>query len=295
MHPELLYLNSLLVKVGRRVPPVVAKQIASGELIKIASRRFVLRKDIVQLRNYQRRILMTLAAAQSVNSSYLLGSSAARLHGMWTIDESEPILLATKSGTVPPRTKWPSGCTYLRQATAPEQVVEILGATAIDPVGAWLQIATTQGFPAGLVAADWLLANNFTVLELRKRIDQAGVQKGIHHARRSLEHAIPNSDSAGESFARALLIEAGIGPLVAQAQVVAPFSIDILVAGKIAIEIDGDIKYSQNPDTAIKQERFREKLIQNKGYRILRYSPAQLHARPEAFIAEVRRALEHAA
>ena len=101
MHPELPYLNSLLVVVGRRVPRGVEKQIERGELIKVASRRFVRRKDMMALRQYQRQMLMTLAAAQSVNSSYLVGSSAARVLGMWTVDVAQRITLATRSGGVP--------------------------------------------------------------------------------------------------------------------------------------------------------------------------------------------------
>lgn len=293
MHPELPYLNSLLVVVGRRVPRGVEKQIERGELIQVASRRFVRRKDMMVLRQYQRQMLMTLAAAQSVNSSYLVGSSAARVLGMWTVDVAQRITLATRSGGVPPRTKWPAGCVY-RKEPPPEKVVQILGAAAVDPVGAWLQIACTEGFRAGLVAADWLLANKYKRSELKKRLDEVGMRKGIEHARRSLREAVDCSDAPGESYARALLIEEGIGPLRPQAKVVPPYAIDLLVRGCVAVEIDGELKYDEDPEEAIRQERRREKLILNRGFQVVRYSSTQVFAQPRTFITDVLRALERA-
>ena len=159
------------------------------------------------------------------------------------------------------------------------------------PIRTFIDIARYHGFLEGLIAADYLLRRGIERDAIEKEIRKMGRAKGIGVARRCLEHAIPNSDSAYESLARGLLIEAGIGPVVAQAQIERYFA-DLLVQGWLIIEIDGEIKYERDDAGEVwKKEFSRQKRIGNKGYVILRFESKLLREQPHVFIAEVRAAL----
>nr|VDG64138.1 Uncharacterised protein [Streptococcus thermophilus] len=296
MHADLPMLNQLLVPIGHKIPPALQARFDSGDLYRLASRRAVRTQTLRNLKEHQRRILFALAVGQSARSSYLIGGSAAALHGMWLLQNNRArVELATRSGKLPARSQWPPGSEFRKVRTSPDGIVTLLGVDLLDPVSTWLDIACTQGFEAGLVAADYLLACGLESVELMDKIVEAGPCRGIGYARESLEHAIDNSQSAGESFARALLIQAGIGPLTPQAQVLAPYSVDLLIGDWLIVEVDGDIKYSEDPVTATDRERTRQKRIERLGYRFLRYKPTEIEADPAGFIAEVRRALAQVA
>ncbi|MCQ4623636.1 endonuclease domain-containing protein [Corynebacterium sp. CCUG 70398] len=296
MHADLPMLNQLLIPIGHKTPPALQARFDSGDLYRLASRRAVQTQKLVNLKEHQRRILFALAVGQSARSSYLIGESAAALHGIWLLQNSRArVELATRSGALPPRKQWPRGSVFRKVKTSPDGIVTLLGVDLLDPVSTWLDIACTQGFEAGLVAADYLLANGFESVELMDKLVDASPCRGICIARDSLEHAIDNSQSAGESFARALLIQADIGPLTPQAQVLGPYSVDLLIGEWLIVEVDGDVKYKDDPVTATERERTRQKRIERLGYRFLRYNPSEIEEDPAGFIAEVRRALAQVA
>ena len=182
MHADLPMLNQLLIPIGHRTPPALQARFDSGDLYRLASRRAVQTQKLVNLKEHQRRILFALAVGQSARSSYLIGESAAALHGIWLLQNNRArVELATRSGALPPRTQWPRGSVFRKIKTSPDGIVTLLGVDLLDPVSTWLDIACTQGFEAGLVAADYLLANGFESVEL---MDKRGCGRnlgGFHH------------------------------------------------------------------------------------------------------------------
>ena len=245
-----------------------------------------------ELRYHERQWLRVEAAAMVSNAAVLVGRSAARKLGMWVISNGEePVEVALPSRSVS-QSRAQSGRYAFRfsKLRYDEQLV-YEGHRVTTPVRTFIDIARHHGFIEGLIAADYLLRRGIERAEIEKEIRKMGRAKGIGVARKCLEHAIPNSDSAYESLARGLLIEAGIGPVVAQAQIERYFA-DLLVQGWLIIEIDGEIKYERDDAGEVWKEEFsRQKRIGNKGYVILRFESRLLREQPHVFIAEVRAAL----
>ena len=61
--------------------------------------------------------------------------------------------------------------------------------------------------------------------------------------------------------------------------------------GGLVVEIDGDSKYGERPESVIVAERKREKELTNRGHRVLRFSPRQLLTKPQQCLALLEQAL----
>ena len=245
-----------------------------------------------ELRYHERQWLRVEATAMASNAAVLVGRSVARKLGMWVIPNGEePVDVALPSRSVS-QSRAQTGRYAFRfsKLRADEQLV-YEGHRVTTPIRTFIDIARYYGFIEGLIAADYLLRRGIERDAIEKEIRKMGRAKGIGVARKCLEHAIPNSDSAYESLARGLLIEAGIGPVVAQAQIERYFA-DLLVQGWLIIEIDGEIKYERDDAGEVWKKVFsRQKRTGNKGYVILRFESKLLRGQPHVFIAEVRAAL----
>lgn len=111
-------------------------------------------------------------------------------------------------------------------------------------------------------------------------------------------HAVDKSLSPYESYARALLVQAGFGSWQVNARIAVPqkiYFVDLL-RGRLVVETVGAQKYDGTTfaptDTAIREEREREKHLQNAGYLVVRVSPEQLRENAAEFLATVTRMLE---
>lgn len=244
------------------------------------------------LKYHERQWLRVEAGAMVSNAAVLVGRSAARKLGMWVISRGEePVEVALPSRSVSQSRAQSGRYTFRFSKLRRDEQLIYEGHCITTPTRTFIDIARYHGFIEGLIAADYLLRRGIEMDAIAKEIRKMGRAKGIGVARKCLEHAIPNSDSAYESLARGLLIEAGIGPVVAQAKVERYFA-DLLVKGWLIIEIDGEIKYEgDDADDVLRAERHRQKRIGNKGYVFLRFSPSFLRKHPEKFIAEVRTVL----
>jgi len=241
---------------------------------------------------HEKQWLRVEAAAMTSASAVLVGRSAARKLGMWVISAGEERVEVALPSRGSSKERRESGRYKFHHSSlrVDEQLV-YEGHRVTNPIRTFIDIARHHGFVEGLIAADYLLRRGKNRSDIERAIRRMGRAKGIAVARRCLAHAIDNSDSPYESLARALLIEAGIGPVVAQAQIERYFA-DLLVKGWLIIEIDGEIKYEgEDVDDVLRAERHRQKRIGNKGYVFLRFSPSFLRKHPEKFIAEVRAAL----
>lgn len=241
---------------------------------------------------HEKQWLRVETVAMTSASAVLVGRSAARKLGMWVIAAGEERVEVALPSRGSSKERRESGRYKFHHSSlrADEQLV-YEGHRVTNPIRTFIDIARHHGFVEGLIAADYLLRRGKNRGEIERAIRRMGRAKGIAVARRCLEHAIDNSDSPYESLARALLIEAGIGPVVAQAQIERYYA-DLLVKGWLIIEIDGEVKYEgEDVDDVLRAERHRQKRIGNKGYVFLRFSPSFLRKHPEKFIAEVRAAL----
>ena len=227
----------------------------------------------------------------------MTGRAAARLTNMWVVATSEETVeLMLPSGGVPQRSRWSEGVSYHRGALAPHEIgyIEAYGGFAVTmPIRTAIDIATRHGFAEGLVAFDWLLASRkVTRGELEATVDAMRGKKGVAVVRKALAHAVANSQSPYESYARALLICAGLAPST-QAPI-GPYLVDLLI-GRVVIEVDGKVKYDGTTYRPVAEtllrEREREVQIQNSGYVVRRVKPADLLRDPDGFVAGVMAAL----
>ncbi len=240
----------------------------------------------------ERQWLKVEAAAMASLGAVLCGRSAARKLGIWVVaPEEEKIEVTLPSRGVSKSRQVSGGYEFRCSTLRSDEVMTFEGHRVTSPARTAIDIARHHGFVEGLIAMDYLLRRGKERDEIERVLRKMGRAKGIAVARRCVEHAVEDSESPYESMARALLIDAGIGPVVTQYRIGDRF-VDLLVEAWLVVEIDGAMKY-QGPDAerVRLREIERQKQIENKGYVFLRYPPAFIRNHPEKFIREVRETL----
>ncbi len=279
------------------VAGLVDKRKSDERMVAVSASRAMCAEMYATLSSHERRWLRAAAVAQSHPKAVVTGRAAARLTNMWVVATSEETVeLMLPSGGVPQRSRWSEGVSYHRGALAPHEIgyIEAYGGFAVTmPIRTAIDIATRHGFAEGLVAFDWLLASRTTTRdELEATVDAMRGKKGVAVVRKALAHAVANSQSPYESYARALLICAGLAPST-QAPI-GPYLVDLLI-GRVVIEVDGEVKYDDATyrplAETLRREREREVQIQNSGYVVRRVKPADLLRDPDGFVAGVITAL----
>lgn len=269
-----------------------------AEYRKVSTRFFISVTEWKQLRYHEKRWLAAYAVGCTVPKAVLSGRSAARLLGIWVIaTTSEPVELVAQRGKAPSRKQWPLGVVYRDRSpgnTAPRSFDRL---RTTDPLTTVFEIALRHGFAEGLVAMDWLLREGVPRHRVEEAAARLGPVRGISTLRHVIAHAVDNSLSPYESYARALLLQAGIGDWQVNARIAVPPNLYMadLLRGRLIVEIDGAQKYDGTTfaptDAAIREEREREKHLQNAGYVVVRVSPEQLLADAHAFLTAVTRML----
>ena len=270
----------------------VADEDFQGDVEELAALIHYPRELWEELEYHEQQWLRVEAAAMVSTTAILTGRSAARKLGIWVIASTEEKVEVSLPSRGVSRSRMASGNYEFRHShIQPSDVVMYEGHPVTSPVRTFIDIARYHGFLEGLIAADYLLRRGIERSEILRGIQRMGRAKGIGTARRCLEHAIPDSDSPYESLARALIIEAGIGPVQAQYKI-GGYYVDLLIDSWLVIEIDGEKKYSGPDAEKVRQDEFnRQKLIANRGYVFLRYAPWFVRKYPGRFLAEVRQAL----
>lgn len=273
-------------------------QLASGALI-AQSRRHAVRKEMLAELSYrERKWLRAAAVGLGTSTAVLTGRSAARMLGMWVVATTpEHVELTLPPGFSPPKAEWAEGTTFYRGKLERNEIFhypELPGIEFAGPVRTAFDIAIRHGFAEGLVAFDWLLASRrATRVELNQVVALMRGRKGVAVLREVLLYAVHNSQSPFESYARALLIQAGLTEVATQVPV-GPYSGD-LGLDRLIIEVDGEEKYDGKTyrplDITLRKERKREVYLQNRGYIVRRVDPMELLRNPDGFIAMVREAL----
>ncbi|SDL79473.1 Protein of unknown function [Corynebacterium mycetoides] len=264
--------------------------IADGALTALSKQLFYPTAEWAALPNHERRFLEAVAACRNTRVPVLVGRSAARVGGMWVLPlTDEKVELAGLKGNLAPSVRANPNYALRRFRLTPRETYELNGVRATRLTRTAIDIARSHGFCEGLVAFDWLLRAGVDKTSIRSEIRRMGRFKGAPVARMCLKHATELSESPYESYARALLIEAGFAPVPQFG--VGHYRADLSVGERVLIEIDGDVKYAEDTAARIKKENDRKKRIENQGYAVLRYRPGFLHNNPRAFVQEVQAAL----
>lgn len=258
------------------------------------TRQIAMPADVhAELRFHEMRFVEALARGRNSYGAVLVGRSAARVQGMWVVSmSSEPVELALPSAHVPPSYRSAGGVVCRRRPISQHNVIH--GVRVTHPVRTFIDIARDHGFAEGLIAADWLRSQGFERGHLVAAVEKMGRFRNLSVVRRCIEHSSAASESPYESLARALFIWGKVGDIEVQVEICG-FRVDLLIDGWVAVEIDGDLKYSQDPEQTIIQEYNRQKQIGNLGFAFLRYRPEELRREPRRVLAEVRSTLESGA
>ena len=266
------------------------RDLSRSGLVRVAGQIVIPVNLYASLSFHERRFVEAVARGRNSYQAVLTGRSAARVLGMWVVSLSpERVELALPTGEVPPTYRRQSSVICRRRRAG--AYLEAYGVRVTPAIRTFIDIARDHGFTEGLIAADWLLAHGYTREDLHRELDRMGRIRNVAVVRRCIAHATAVSESPYESLARAILIQAGVCDIEPQAWV-GGFRVDLLIGGWLVIEVDGDVKYAEDPGLTIRQENRRQKLLGNRGLIFLRYTPRELRKNPQLLAQEVAVRLE---
>ena len=177
--------------------------------------------------------------------------------------------------------------------------VEVVrGARVTSALRTAVDLARTSGFAEGLAAADSALRRGYEPAQLLDVLDTCRAWPGARQAGRVVAEADGRAANPGESWSRAILIQAGLAPTDLQVEVrdrdglvgYADFGwLPLRVLG----EFDGRGKYGVDATgaaDAVWHEKLREDRLRARGFIVVRWTWADLLA-PYGFLGRIHRAL----
>lgn len=254
---------------------------------KLSATRFISAGDWDALRRHEREYLRCYALGVAAQRSILVGRSAAVVHRLWTLPvDNAPVHLVNPGQKPPARAQWPDDIHYWSLTVPPADIVELMPGEMRDVVRATTRVRTAvdvarlHGVRHGVVAMDSLFLNKcreearFIRSELEAVVHRLSGKKGIAHARKALAWASTRSESPYESLLRVILREHGIE--VQEQLWIGRFVRPDFIWGQLVIEIDGGVKYDEDPKRASIDQIRRENWIRTQGYEVARFEPLHL-------------------
>lgn len=268
------------------------------------------RKDYEGLKPWQKEQRRIVAAGRSSTRAVISGRSAARLHGIETLNGDASVELTYPGNTRSrPRSEWPQGIVYRSRYLPPEEITIVHGLRVTTVARSLRDIAVFHGVLPALVAMESALRKHVvTEEELIREVTGTARYPGKKKVREAVGLASLSPDSAAESVARWVLLSYDIpGLMNIQMQVRIVTSegmkiVDFLLNDDVILEIDGEIKYENGAygrllNETLREERRREVALQNKGFRVIRAGWKDLFPRgkyPPALVTLVASALQRA-
>ena len=246
------------------------------------------------------------AVALTVDSAVVVGSAAARLHGIDVLGWGQPrVDVMLVDGKQPSsRNSWPRGVNFKYGHLAADRVYVEHGMRVTRIHRTLRDVCCFEGLEAGVAAIDSARRKwpGLAVDKLRASMLAGPRFKGAPIVREAVALSIPNSGSVRESQARLLLgAVAGVVTVEVQAEFIdrrtgERYYVDFLINGWLILEVDGDVKYDGvtygKTDDIIREERRREKELQNQGKVVVRVTdPCEV----PVVVAEALARLAHAA
>lgn len=280
---------------------LVARLIRPGradeqECRRLSATKFIAEADWRVLRDHEREFLQAYAVGVAAQKAVLIGRSAASVLGIWTLPAAgAPVTLANPAHPAPRRAQWPAEVEYRSMRIPPVDIQRVAhghdalltttrARTAID-------IARMHGVRHGVVAMDSLFAHKtlgereIARVELEACIHRLAGKPGIAHARKALDWSSTLSESPYESLLRVILRERGI--TVQEQMWIGRFARPDLLWGQLAIEIDGDIKFDENPKQAALEQVTRENWVRVQNYEFARVQPWEILRREAEVVQQI--------
>jgi hypothetical protein len=185
------------------------------------------------------------AAHLSMTTPHLMShDSAARAWGLETLRLPDPMVHVTRPGVGGSRSE--AGVNHHLRRIGPSEIYTVSGLPVTDRATAAIDIACFHGLWAGVVACDSALRHGVSRDQMRSVLTRMRRWPGVGDARLAAEFADAGAESVGESMARLLVWELGIGEPETQ------FAVRIgdstvwcdLRVGCHVFEFDGRVKYT---------------------------------------------------
>ena len=234
-------------------------------------------------------LLLSAVARRLPAGAAFSGRTAAWLHGL-DVTPCDPIEV-----TIPELigTRRRAGASVRRAALSSEEIVLRRGLPTTSELRTVVDLAARTPLTEGVVAADMFLhAGRVSLADLRAYVAEHPGAKGIARLRRAVELAEPRAESAMETRLRMLLVLAGLPRPEVQVSLHDDRGSflgrpDLLcrVQG-LAIEFDG----GNHRDRMVEDNRRQNGLI-GAGFRLLRFTAADVYRSPHAVAMRVRHGL----
>jgi hypothetical protein len=189
--------------------------------------------------------------------------SAARAHGIPFLQPPLDLVHATRPGVWGSRTE--HGVKHHLARIQPGQVV-VDGLRITGMARTVLDLGREHGFVPGLVAADHALRHGLVRADLEQELEVMRCWPHIGRARAAVEHSDGGAENPGETLARNLVTELGLGrpetqfPVRTEAGV---YWCDLIV-GCHVFEFDGRIKYRRAADGGVAHKSVEDVLWDEK-------------------------------
>lgn len=247
----------------------------------------------------QRKKIMVKAVGMQVEIAIIVGRAAGELWGLWVLGTDYPVELCYPGNRkAPPKRQWQPGVRYRRMHVPREDWMEHKGIRLTSMTRTVIDICRFEDFAQGLAAIESYLRKGKSKSKLMEHFRCIGNLSGKKKFLKALKWANTRSESASESWAKAQMIEAGIdmakvqqNPEVTLAG--ARYFPDFLYEGWLAIEINGEEKYTGkhgDPVKLMRYERKREQDFLNAGFSRLSVGWAELAS--GEFIRMLKRRIE---
>ncbi|MGA4508667.1 hypothetical protein ACQB6R_08745 [Propionibacteriaceae bacterium G1746] len=165
-----------------------------------------------------------------------------------------------------------------------------------------VDLARRWGPDAGVVAADWALAQGIERSELLDVLAVHRRRPGVRAARMVVPFASARAESPAESVSRLRMHQLGIPTPLEQVVITNEYGVELArsdfgwMEHMVLGECDGRTKYDQprtgaRPSDAVAAEKIRDRRLREQGYHLVHWLPEDLD-RPQTFGRMLRRALQ---
>lgn len=240
---------------------------------------------------------LAAAVGLTADTAVVSGKSAARLWGMEMLGWDPQVELLYLNGRHPgSRRSWRPGVRFRYCLLSRDEIHAEHGIRVTDVLRTLRDVTRFHGLIDGVAVIDSARKKwpGLSVAVLHEGMTSGAPYKGIGLVRKAIDMSITNSGSPLESKARVLLMEANlpeVKSIRAQARFFyngnrSYFDVDLLINEWLIIEIDGEVKYDgrtfgRKTEDVIKDERQREKILQNAGNVVIRVGHEDLVQRAD--------------
>lgn len=290
----------------RKVPLTntdVAAGVASGRLLRLTAEVAVPRAYFTGLPPWGKAEARAAAVGLTADKAVVCGMAAGRLWGLSLLGVEKTVDLLLPGRSRPPSKRlWISGSTY-RSAALPEAQITTQGGIRVTTLLRTLtDICRYEDRDEAVAAVDSARRTwpTFTAEKFHERLEHMGSFPGIEAFRETVAMSREMIGSPWETKARLLLLRCGDAAIVSvetQVKFHDPvtekiYYVDILINGWLVLEIDGKSKYlgvyGDDPETVIRDEREREKALQNLGSVVLRVGKKDMEEPAVGYCAMVQ-------